>query len=169
MRQAKDFPFGRGFTSGVHVAASNSPPGDVLQSSVRPSFSKEEMQRFEGETAKNFVAEGIQSLCCVPLLRPKGGLWECSCWAARGSKPSWLGRRAVCWSRWPRNWRSQLKIIVPPQRSRLSRQRLGEEKKYLSEEIRSQGEFAEIVGESDRLSSRYSIRWRPWLPAMRPY
>jgi GAF domain-containing protein len=32
------------------------------------------MQEFEAEIARNFLEEGLQSLCCVPLLRPRGPL-----------------------------------------------------------------------------------------------
>ncbi len=37
-------------------------------------FSKEQLQGFDDEVAKGLLAEGLQSLCCVPLMRPKGPL-----------------------------------------------------------------------------------------------
>ncbi len=37
-------------------------------------FSKSQMQGFDAEITKSFLAEGIRSLCCVPLVRPKGPL-----------------------------------------------------------------------------------------------
>ena len=37
-------------------------------------FNKDEMQEFPAETTDHLLAEGLQALCCVPLLRPKGPL-----------------------------------------------------------------------------------------------
>ncbi len=37
-------------------------------------FSKDEMQEFPAGTTDHLLAEGLQALCCVPLLRPKGPL-----------------------------------------------------------------------------------------------
>ena len=74
VRQAMDFPLGKGFTAAVQVSASESTFARVLKEQVPRTFSKDEIQRFEGEVSRNFVAEGIQSLCCIPLVRPKGPL-----------------------------------------------------------------------------------------------
>ena len=72
VRQAMDFPLGKGFTSKLPVAASDSPSAHALEARVPKIFSKEEIQSLDGEIARSFLAEGLQSLCCVPLLRPKG-------------------------------------------------------------------------------------------------
>ena len=37
-------------------------------------FTKEQLSAFDEEVAKGLLAEGMQSLCCVPLMRPKGPL-----------------------------------------------------------------------------------------------
>jgi hypothetical protein len=40
-------------------------------------FSKHQMQDFEDEVAKSFLAEGLRSLCCVPFSAPtvRSELW----------------------------------------------------------------------------------------------
>ncbi len=149
VRQATDFPFGRGFTSDVFIATSNHPSGDVLQAGAPRVFSKEELQSFEGETAKNFLAEGMQSLCCVPLLRPTGALGVFVLGSTR--KQAFLVDDVSLLEQVA----AQLAIAIENHRAASEiealKQRLDEERKYLSEEIRSQGDFAEIIGESDAL------------------
>ncbi len=74
IRQAEDFPLGKGMLSAVPISPSDSPSGQSLQQSAPLIFSKHQMQEFEAEIARNFLEEGLQSLCCIPLVRPKGPL-----------------------------------------------------------------------------------------------
>ena len=85
IRQAEDFPLGKGLLSTRPISPHNSPGGRSLQERVPLIFRKDELQSFDSEITKTFLAEGLRSLCCVPLLRPKGpiGSW---CWAARATK-----------------------------------------------------------------------------------
>jgi formate hydrogenlyase transcriptional activator len=149
VRQAMDFPLGRGLTSDVFVATGSPPSGDVLQASTPRVFSKDELQSFEGETARTFLAEGMQSLCCVPLLRPKGALGVFVLASTRKhafhlDDVNLLEQVAA-----------QLAIAIENHRAASEiealKKRLEEERKYLSEEIRSQGDFAEIIGDSTAL------------------
>ncbi len=72
IRQAIDFPLSKGYISAAPVDASHSPAGRSLQEGAALIFSKDELQNFGGEIARSLVKEGIQSLCCVPLMRPRG-------------------------------------------------------------------------------------------------
>lgn len=72
VRHAEDFPLGKGLLSSLPISPHNSPQGTALQAQGPLIFSKNEMDRFEAEISKNFLAEGLQSLCCVPLSRPAG-------------------------------------------------------------------------------------------------
>ncbi len=74
VRQAEDFPLGKGLTADVQISASNSPGARSLDARSPMIFSKEQMQTFDAEIARRFLDEGLQSLCCVPLLRPHGPL-----------------------------------------------------------------------------------------------
>jgi PAS domain S-box-containing protein len=74
VRQAEDFPMGRGSISTMPISPNNSPGGKAFRERTSLIFSKDELLEFEAEIAKNFLSEGMQTLCCVPLSRPKGAL-----------------------------------------------------------------------------------------------
>jgi formate hydrogenlyase transcriptional activator len=149
VRQAEDFPLGKGLLSSLPISPHNSPTGRALQERAPMIFSKHQMQNFEAEIAKNFLAEGLRSLCCVPLVRPKGalGVLVLGSTRAHAFQPedlSVLNQLAT-----------QLAVGLENQRTATEiealRQRLAEERKYLEGEIRSEGRFTEIVGDSPAL------------------
>ena len=149
VRQAMDFPLGKGFISKLPVAAGDSPSAHALEARVPKIFSKEEIQSLEGEIARSFLAEGLQSLCCVPLLRPSGAvgvfvLGSTRKHAFKSDDLSMLEQVA-----------SQLAVAIENHRAAAEiealKQRLGEERKYLEGESHNEGEFSEIVGESPAL------------------
>lgn len=74
VRQAEDFPMGKGLLSSLPISSHDSPGGRSLQDGTPLIFSESQMQTFDAEITKNFLAEGIRSLCCVPLVRPNGPL-----------------------------------------------------------------------------------------------
>jgi len=74
IRQAEDFPLGKGLLSSLPISPHNSPGGRALRERTPMIFTRNQMQGFEAEITKNFLAEGLQSLCCVPLVRPNGTL-----------------------------------------------------------------------------------------------
>jgi formate hydrogenlyase transcriptional activator len=149
VRQAEDFPLGRGLLTGVPISAQTSPGGLCLKERAPVIFSKEQLQGFDPEIAKSHLAEGLQSLCYVPLLRPKGPLGVLVLGSTRTNafQPddlTLLNQVA-----------GQLAIAIENQRAAAEiaalQQRLGEERGYLEGEIPSYGPFAEIVGESPAL------------------
>jgi formate hydrogenlyase transcriptional activator len=147
--QAIDFPLGKGLTSGVSVSVSNSPPGQALETRTPMIFSKEQLQSFDAEIARRVLAEGLQSLCCVPLLCPKGPLGVFVLGSTR--------KDAFQCDDLPllNQVAAQLAVAIENYRTALEvenlKQRLSGEKKFLQGEIRSQGHFAEIIGESPAL------------------
>jgi len=86
VRQAMDFPLGRGIHAAVKVAPANGPAGEVLRHQTSRTFSREEMETFHVDFADTLLAEGIRSLCCIPLSGRKR-LWGSWSWAARGKMP----------------------------------------------------------------------------------
>lgn len=149
VRQAQDFPLGKGLLKGVPVSADNSPGGRTLQERAALIFSREQLQGFDAEIAEKFLAEGLQSLCCVPLPRPKGPLGVLVLGSTRRDafQPDDLTLLSQV--------AAQLAIAIENQRAAAEvsalQQRLGEEKRYLEGESRSYGPLAEIVGESPAL------------------
>ena len=151
VRQAEDFPLGKGLTAEVPIRSSDSPGGRSLEARSPLIFSKEQMKACDAEIAQRFLDEGLQSLCCVPLLRPQGplGVLVLGSTRANAFHPddlSLLNQVAA-----------QLSIALENSRAAAEieqlKRRLDEERRYLEEESRAQGEFGEIIGESAPLKN----------------
>jgi PAS domain S-box-containing protein len=71
VRQAEDFPLGKGLLSSLPISPDNSPGGRALQERTPLIFSRDQILGFEAEIARNFLAEGFQSLCCVRFSAPR--------------------------------------------------------------------------------------------------
>ncbi len=149
IRQAEDFPMGKGLLSALQISPHNSPGGLALREGTPLIFSKQQMQGFEAEITKNLLAEGLRSLCCVPLFRPKGALGVLVLGSTRTDafQPedlTLLNQVAA-----------QFAITLENQRAATEidelRQRLSDETKYMAGESRSTGAFPEIVGDSPAL------------------
>jgi formate hydrogenlyase transcriptional activator len=149
VHQAVDFPLGKGILSSAQISASDSPAGLSMQERAPLIFSKEQLQTFDSEISKSLVAEGMQSLCCVPLMRPGGALGTFVLGSTRENAfqdddLALMGQVAA-----------QLAIAIENHNAAVEierlRQRLDEERAYLEGEIRSEGQFAEIVGDSNDL------------------
>jgi formate hydrogenlyase transcriptional activator len=149
VRQAMDFPLGKGFTSKLPVAAGDSPSAHALEARVAKIFSREEIRALDGEIARSFLAEGLQSLCCVPLLRPSGPvgvfvLGSTRKHAFKSHDISMLEQVAA-----------QLAVAIENHRAAAEiealKKQLGEERQYLEGESHGEGQFAEIVGDSPAL------------------
>jgi formate hydrogenlyase transcriptional activator len=149
VRQAEDFPLGKGLLTGVTISAHTSPGGRSLKERTPMIFSGEQLQGFDAEIAKGLSAEGMRSVCCVPLLRPKGPLGVLVLGSTRANAfqsddLTLLNQVAA-----------QLAIAIENQRAAFEinalQQRLGEERRFLEGEIPSYGPLTEIVGESAAL------------------
>jgi len=107
------------------------------------------MREFDPDSTRAVLEEGLQSLCCVPLLRPKGPLGVLVLGSTREGafQPedlTLLNQVAT-----------QLAVAIENHSAAAEietlKQRLSEEKKYLEGESLSEGQFVEIVGESPAL------------------
>ena len=149
VRQAEDFPMGRGSISTMPISPNNSPGGKAFRERTSLIFSKDELLEFEAEIAKNFLSEGMQTLCCVPLSRPKGALGVL---VLGSTRPEAFQQEDLALLN---QVAAQLAIAMENHRAAAEietlRQRLAEEKKYLEGEIRSEGRFTEFVGDSPPL------------------
>ena len=149
VRQAEDFPFGKGLLSSRPVSPDNSPAGHSLQERSPKIFSTQQMRSFDPEVAKSLLGEGLRSLCCVPLLRPHGPLGVLVFGSTREGAfhPNDLGllnQVALQFALALENHRAAVEIEA-------LKERLAEEKKYLEGEIDSEGSFPEIIGDSPAL------------------
>jgi formate hydrogenlyase transcriptional activator len=146
VRQAIDFPLRKGKAVDHEVTAAKDPGGKALQERASLIFTKDEMQGFPAGTTDHLLAEGLQSLCCVPLLRPKGPLGVLVLGSTRADAfktddLTLLNQVAA-----------QLAIALENARAaqevKQLRNRLEQEKRYLQGEPRTQLHFEGIIGES---------------------
>jgi len=149
VHQATDFPLSKGFVPTLQVSASNSPAGRSMSKRTPLLFSKEQLQGFEGETTKGLVAEGLQSLVCVPLMRPKGPMGMIVLGSTRKNAFQEEDLMLI------NQVAAQLAVAIENHRAAAEieqlKRRLGDERAYLEREVRPQGEFAEIIGDSPAL------------------
>ena len=86
VRQALDFPLGKGIHAAIKVTyLPMVRRARSLRQRASRTFSREDMQTFHFEFADAMVAEGIRSLCCVPLIRPKAALGALVLGSTRGN------------------------------------------------------------------------------------
>jgi len=146
IRQAIDFPLSKGLLSVAPMNAKNTPAGRSLRKRSSIIFSKPELQGFEAEAAQSLLAEGVQSLCCVPMMRPKGPLGVLLLGSTRKDafQPDDLQLLDQV--------AAQLALAIENHRAaseiKALKVRLGEERKFLEAEPQLAGDFPEMVGNS---------------------
>ncbi|HEX4784562.1 MAG TPA: sigma 54-interacting transcriptional regulator [Candidatus Sulfotelmatobacter sp.] len=151
VRQAEDFPLGKGMLSSLPISPHNSPGGRALQHGAPLTFSREQMKEFQSEIAKSFIAEGLRTLSCIPMVRPKGPLGVLVLGSTRANAfdcedLTLLNQVAAQFAVALENHRAAVEI-------QNLKDRLTEEKKYLEGDLRSQGMFEEIIGDSPALKN----------------
>jgi formate hydrogenlyase transcriptional activator len=104
------------------------------------------MRGFAAETTDHLLAEGLQALCCVPLLRPKGPLGVLVLGSTRPDAFT-TGDLTLL-----NQVAAQLAIAIENARTGREveqlRSQLGHEKRFLEGEPHTQLHFEEIIGES---------------------
>jgi len=149
VRQATDFPLRKGSAANTEVSAAKDPGGKAVLERAPLIFNKGEMQEFPAGTTDHLLAEGLQALCCVPLLRPKGPLGVLVLGSTRPEAfktddLTLLNQVAA-----------QLAITIENARAAREveqlRSRLDHEKRFLEGEPRTLLHFEEIIGESGPL------------------
>jgi formate hydrogenlyase transcriptional activator len=149
VRQAIDFPLGKGLLEGVQINPISSPGGRALERRQAMIFGREQIEAFHSEVTDKLLQEGIKSMCCVPLRRPNGpagvlALGSTRWGAFQSDDVDLLNQVASLLALALENSRAAQRI------EELNR-RLNAEKRYLEGDIRSELHFDEIVGESSGL------------------
>ena len=149
VRQAIDFPLSKGLLSRSPVSVENTPAWPSLQKRKSLIFTKRELQGFEAEIAQTLVAEGVQSFCCIPMLRPKGPLGVLFLGSTR--KDAFLPDDLQLLNQVA----AQLALAIENHRAaseiKALKVRLGEERKFLEAEVQPSRDFPEMVGDSRAL------------------
>jgi formate hydrogenlyase transcriptional activator len=149
VRQALDFPLSKGLLAQSPVSAKGNPAKQALDAGFPIIFSRKELQSFDSGIARSLVAEGLQSLCCVPLLRPTGPLGVLVVGSTRVH--AFVSDDLVLLAQVANQLTLAIQNHLAASEIKLLQQRLGEERKYLEGEIEYQGHFTEIVGDSPPL------------------
>jgi formate hydrogenlyase transcriptional activator len=74
VRQAIDFPLAKSVNVGEEISTAKGPGRKAFEQRSSLIVATHEMQEFEPGIAATLTAEGLKSLCCVPLLRHKSSL-----------------------------------------------------------------------------------------------
>ena len=147
---ALDFPVSKGLLQeGLSVAVDKSPTGRALMTRQPVFITRNEIEQFGSDIARRILAEGLKSACCLPLIcrdRPLGTLVVASLEHEKFPEDDAQLLQHVA---------NQIAIAVENslafQREQERANKLSEEKLYLQDEIRSEYNFEEIIGESAAL------------------
>ena len=149
VRQALDFPLSKGLLAQSPVSAKGNPAKQALDARVPIVFSRRELKTFDSGIARSLVAEGLQSLCCVPMLRPTGPLGVLVLGSTRPH--AFVAGDVILLTQVANQLTMAIQNHLAASEIKLLQQRLGEERKYLEGEIEYKGHFTEIVGDSPAL------------------
>jgi formate hydrogenlyase transcriptional activator len=146
VRQAMDFPLRKGSVVHAAIHAGKDPGGKALLERSSLIFTKDEMQGFPAGTTDHLLAEGLQALCCVPLLRPNGPLGVLVLGSTRADAFK-TGDLTLL-----NQVAAHLAIAIENARTAHEveqlKSRLEHEKRFLEGEPRTHLHFEEIIGES---------------------
>ena len=149
VRRALDFPLSKGLLAQSPVSAEGNPAKQALDAGVPLVFSRKELKTFDSGIARSLVAEGLQSLCCIPLLRPTGPLGVLVVGSTR--LHAFVSEDVMMLTQVANQLTLAIQNHLAAFEIKVLQQRLGEERKYLEGEIQYQGHFTEIVGDSPAL------------------
>ena len=144
---ALDFPVSKGLLQeGLSVAVDDSPTGRALMTRQPVFINRDNIKEFGSDIARLILDEGLKSACCLPLIshdRPLGTLVVASLEEDNfPAKDAELLQHVA----------NQIAIAVENSlayHEEVKRaNQLSEEKLYLQDEIRSEYNFEEIIGES---------------------
>jgi formate hydrogenlyase transcriptional activator len=146
VRQAMDFPLRKGPAPAAEINPIKDPGGRAILDRQPLIFTRSEMQGYSAGTTDYLLAEGLQSLCCVPLLRPRGALGVLVVGSTRPNafKTDDLTLLNLV--------AAQIAIALENARTALEvellRGRLEQDQRHLAGETHPQLHFEEIIGES---------------------
>lgn len=144
---ALDFPEGKGLIhEGIQAPIDDSPGGLAFTARQPVLVNAGDLKRFHSEFVKQLMAEGVRSVCCLPLITPSRILGT-------------LNLASLCDGNFTQNDAELLsqvasQIAIALENALAYREieelknKLVKEKLYLEEEIRTEYHFEEIIGES---------------------
>ncbi len=149
IRQAMDFPLRKGPAAAAEINPAKDPGGKALLERQPFIFTKDEMQGFPAGTTDHLLAEGLKSLCCVPLLRPKGAMGVLVLGSTRAD--AFKTDDLTLLNQVAAQLAIALENTHTAREVELLRNRLEQDQRHLQGEVRTQLHFEEIIGESPAL------------------
>jgi formate hydrogenlyase transcriptional activator len=149
---ALDLPQGTGLVQEEITAALESTPAGPAFSNRSPlRFSREDLERCDSAICRRLLAEGVRAGCCVPLLTRERVLGTLNVASLRDSSFSQEDMDLLS------QVAAQVAIAVENalafQEIAELKNKLAEEKLYLEDEIRTEYNFEEIIGEGPALKA----------------
>jgi formate hydrogenlyase transcriptional activator len=154
VRQAQDFPLGKGMLAAATPVFRGGPHWLAVAERRPLIFTRDDVQEFRSEApladwANGFLAEGLKSMCCVPLLRPKGPLGTLTL----------ASTRAEAFAPEDTDLLNQVaaQLAIALENAGISREvdelnsRMAKEKRYLQGETSVDTTFEGIIGDSPAL------------------
>ncbi|MGP0593491.1 sigma 54-interacting transcriptional regulator [Nitrospira sp. T9] len=149
-RQVLNFPSGKGLLGGSYsIALDDTPAGEAFRSRKTVCWHEADLQPFHSDTARQLIAEGVKSGCCVPLMLPDRVLGTLNVGSTRPSAFSTADADLLT------QVAGQVAIALDNALAYREitelKEKLEKENVYLRDEIRTETNFEEIVGESPGL------------------
>jgi len=149
---ALDFPQGRGvIREEMSVAVETSPSGCAFSNRKPLLANRTELEHYDSEIARLLLAEGVKSVCCVPLITRNRVLGALNLASLRDA--AFTQEDADLLSQVSAQVAIAVENALAFREIAALKNRLAEEKLYLEDEIRTELNFEEIVGESSSLKS----------------
>ncbi|MGB8475162.1 MAG: sigma 54-interacting transcriptional regulator [Candidatus Acidiferrum sp.] len=147
---ALDFPGRPGFFDGEIIVSFDASPAGQCFTSSKPLLARgDEIDRFPAEAIRMLRAEGVQTICCVPLTT-QGRTFGTLNLASR-RKDAFSSQDLELLQQVAAQIAIALENALAFKENDALKDKLSEEKLYLEEEIRSEFNFEEIVGDSPAL------------------
>lgn len=149
-RHVLDFASGKGFLGGSHpIALDDTPAGEAFRSRTTVCWQETDLRQFHSDTAGQLLAEGVKSGCCAPLMLPDRVLGTLNVGSTRPSAFSAADVELLT------QVAGQVAIALDNALAYREitdlKEKLEKENVYLRDEIRTDANFEEIVGESSGL------------------
>jgi formate hydrogenlyase transcriptional activator len=144
--QAMDFPLAKNPATGGEIGTASDAGGKALQQRSALIFGASEMQQFDPALAANITSEGLKSLCCVPLFRPKELLGVLILGSTRAD--AFHTEDLTLLNQVSAQLAIAMENAAIAREVEQLRQRLGQEKRNLEGEPPEQTRFPDIIGGS---------------------
>lgn len=149
VRQSVDFPLSKGLLEQSPVTGKANPAKIAIERAIPVIFSNKELKNLDSAIARSLLAEGVKSLCCVPMLRPKGALGVLVLGSTRPD--TFVADDLPLLNQVANQLALAMENHLAASEIEQLRQTLGEHRKYLEGKINYQEHFSDIVGNSPAL------------------